>query len=485
MGGAHETAEQDGVTSTVAGRISGGLRSGLKQKLLCFLVPVLTAVVLLYQVFTSLRIAVFHAATLSIIGVTLLLAAVAGAVAAFGPAVMRVGVLALSTLVFLDATFQLAGFFRKLQPERRHMATRDEQRIADLHRIQAALDRYAVEIGALPAPAEYGEAGGVPTFWMDSWDLSALDGDRDQVLFLDFLVEDGIVPVVPVDPVNATQSDDPREGKQYVYMIVPPDQPYAGGTCDAASNRWHYMLAITDLEEESTRPPRTQKGSGCGCLWRDEPNYFQAQFDYVVCGTFDGSPASRARAAETRAQRLDAKDAVVGRIHLPQDQRRVADLVQIRQWLDRYVKEVGPLPSPREYGEIDQSQQPGFWQHYWDVSSHDGDADGNPFLDFLVDSGITGSVPVDPENKSAEDGDPRHGRQYVYYLAAPDDTYAGGSCGSATNEWTWLLGITDLRSESARPPKRIAGSGCECLWRNQPDFFQTHFDYVTCGTFRR
>jgi hypothetical protein len=47
-----------------------------------------------------------------------------------------------------------------------------------------------------------------------------------------------------------------------------------------------------------------------------------------------------------------------------------------------------------------------------------------------------------------------------------------------------MLGITDLRSEVTRPPANIKGSGCECLWRDQPNFFQSQFDYVLCGTFR-
>ncbi|HEV3486621.1 MAG TPA: hypothetical protein VG106_14515, partial [Vicinamibacterales bacterium] len=135
-------------------------------------------------------------------------------------------------------------------------------------------------------------------------------------------------------------------------------------------------------------------------------------------------------------------------------------------------------------GEREKSASAGFWQGYWDVSGEDGDGDGKPFLDFLVDSGTMTSVPVDPENERAADGDPRGGRQYVYYVVPPEHDFAGGSCGAAKKEWVYLLGITDLRSEAARPPKNIAGSGCECLWRNAPNYFQKHFDYVVCGTFR-
>jgi hypothetical protein len=460
----------------------------LKSKVASFLVPLLTALVLLYQVLSNLRIAVTYGPALLIIGVTLAVAAGAGALAALGPQIVRVGVLAACVLLFLDVTFHLPGIFRHLRPEGRRVATRDERRIDDLKRIKAALDRYVAEIGPLPLPNEYGEGTGPETFWGTWWDVSSQDGNHNGLPFLDFLVEGGILPAVPVDPENTGAADgDPRGGRQYVYFVVPPKYDYAGGACDSRPDRWHYLIGITDLEEETSRPPTRYRGSGCECLWKDQPNFFQQHFDYLLCGSFDAPDASRARGAGTLAKRAAAnraaKQEADARMFEPQDRRRVADILRIRQALQTYVATVGPLPAPSEYGEGETGSKPGFWQGSWDVSSEDGDHDGDPFLDFLADSGTMPSVPVDPENQPAADGDPRGGRQYVYFVAPSDERYEGGSC-AGKDEWVYLLGITDLRSEHTRPPAKIQGSGCDCLWRNQPGFFQQQFDYVVCGKFQ-
>ncbi|MFL6244705.1 MAG: hypothetical protein ACJ74H_01675 [Thermoanaerobaculia bacterium] len=458
---------------TESNRPDAAPRSAAKQRLACFLVPVVTAMVLLYQVLTDLRIAVLHDATLLIIGVTLAIAVAAGVIAALGPAVVRVAVLTLCALVFLDVTFRLPGLFERLQPQGRKQVTRDEQRIADIHKIKAALDQYLAQVGPLPSPADYGEATGLKTFWQDWWDTSSQDGDGDKLPFLDFLVDSGILASVPVDPVNkGSADDDPRGGQQYVYFVVPPDHQYGGGTCDASPNRWHYMIAITDLEQEPRRSPKMFPGSGCSCLWKDLPDYFQKHFDYILCGSFERTGAA-----------LAAQEKALARTYLAQDERRVADLLSIQQGLQKYIREVGLLPTPAEYGEAEPSKQKGFWKGYWDISSADGNGDGNLFLDFLVDSGTMPSVPVDPENLGTPDGDPRGGRQYVYYVIPPEVKYEGGSCGTASGKWVYMLGITDLRSQVTRTPTRIAGSGCDCLWRNKPNWFQRHFDYVVCGTF--
>jgi hypothetical protein len=461
----------------------------MKERVASFLIPVLTAFVLLYQVLGSLRIAVTHPATLIVIGVTLAIAIAAGLLAAFSPTVVRVGVFVVCALVFVDVTFRLLDVFEQLRPERRQRVTRDEQRVADIRTIQKALEEHIARVGSLPTPMEYGEGSGPPAFWKDWWDVSSRDKNGDGKPFLDFLVKAGILPSVPVDPVNEAPDDDPRSGKQYVYYLVPPG--YAYGTdavCDARPNRWLYMLAITDIEEDAARPPATVEGSGCQCLWRDAPNFFQQHFDYVVCGTFEVTPESLAQAAALRAKReaaeLAAKQAEADRIHGQQDRRRVADLLQIRQALQKYLATVGPLPSPADYGEAERSRSNTFWQHYWDVSGEDGDGDGRKFLDFLVESGTVSSVPIDPDNEAAADGDPRGGRQYVYFLVPPYSGYEGGPA-AGENKWVYMLGITDLRSEMTRPPKKIAGSGCEALWRDQPNYFQQHFDYVVCGTFSR
>lgn len=469
-----------------------------KERVASFLVPVLIAVVLLYQVLADLQIAVTHGATLLIIGVVLALAAAAGVVAALGPPVVRVVVLAACALLFLDVTFHLSGVFDRLKPEVRARMTQDEQRIADIRRIKSALDQYVARYGALPAPSEYGEGTGPVGWWDGWWDLSSEDVNGDGSPFLDFLVTGGVLPSVPVDPRNAAAvKGDPRGGNQYIYFLVPPGYDYSGGTCDARPNRWHYMIGVTSLEEKAARTTTTARNSTCSCLWRDAPDFFKNSLDYALCGTFDATPEVHARATALLAQHaaaaVAAKDKAAAAAlaaqrtaelqqYAPKDERRVADLLRIRKGLQKYLAEVGPLPMPSEYGEADSSKA-GFWSHYWDLSAQDADGDGAPFLDFLVDSGVMQSVPVDPDNQPAPDGSPTGGRQYAYFVASPNETYEGGTCASGEKKSVYLLGITDLESERGRPPAKIAGSGCDCLWQKSPNFFQQQFDYIVCGTF--
>ena len=172
-------------------------------------------------------------------------------------------------------------------------AARDRQRVANLQLLQQALESYITRHGPLPSPAEYGEAAVAPDFWDRWWDLSAVDGNGNGRPFLDFLVERGVVQSIPVDPVNVTsQPTNPREGQQFVYYMVPPSYDYAGGPC-GAPNRGHYLLAITDLESEVSRPPKTISSPGCACLWRNDQDFFQKHFDYVLCGSFDPTPRAQ------------------------------------------------------------------------------------------------------------------------------------------------------------------------------------------------
>ncbi len=161
------------------------------------------------------------------------------------------------------------------------------------------------------------------------------------------------------------------------------------------------------------------------------------------------------------------------------DRRRVADVTAIAEALDRHVREVGPLPRPGDYGEgmgpVD------FWDGWWDVSTLDGNGDGRPFMEFLVDRGLMTSVPVDPTNQPPADRHPSRGQQYAYFVVPPGYDYQGGQCGDPGAS-TYLIAVTDLERESERPPTGVSGSGCECLWRNKPDFFQQYFDYLKCGT---
>jgi hypothetical protein len=463
-----------------------------KDRITSFLVPPLLVGTLLYQVLSDLQISVIHGPTLSVLALAIGVALAGGALAALAPAPIRIAVLALFTLLFLDVTFHLGGAFADLTPKMRERLDRDTRRIEDLKAIQVALDRYASEVGPLPMPAEYREGVGTPSWWGGWWDVSSDSG------FLDFLVEDGILEEVPRDPANVAARDGgPRGGQQYVYFLVPAEYDYAGGACEPS--RWHYLIAATDLEEEPSRPPRRFEGSGCECLWRDAPDFFEHHFDYILCGSFETTPealefaANRrvARAAEIAAREKAEAAAAIARIEaeklkhfIPKDQQRIADLVAIRNAFEEYLRKVGPLPRPSEYGEAERSEGTSFWHRYWDVSSEDGDGDGRPFLDFLFDGGIMRKVPLDPDNIRGERGDPRGGKQYVYFLLPPGSDYAGGPANAGSDRWHYLLAITDLESEPARPPMNFQGSGCAELWKNAPNFFQDHFDYVLCGSFK-
>ena len=256
----------------------------MSRRLASFLVPVLTVIALLYRGLDAVDVNIADTATIVLIAAALLLAAALGLAAARGGTVVRILVFGITTGLIIDMTVHPARFFTAL--EERAAARRDARRIEDLHRIQEALDGYARTVGRLPEPVRYGEATGPPTFWQGWWDVSSADGDKDGNPFLDFLEEHGIP--VPLDPVNSSpDTSDPRVGRQYVYFVVPAANEYQGGTCSAWTGKGVYVLAITDLETEVARPPQRAAGSGCPCVWRDAPDFFQQHFDYVLCGAFE------------------------------------------------------------------------------------------------------------------------------------------------------------------------------------------------------
>ena len=249
-----------------------------------FLVPVLTMTALVYRGLAAVEVSVGEPATLLVVFVVLAFGFVLGLAAAWGGDRVRILVFSLTTVLLIDMTVHPARLFDRL--ELRLARHRDAQRVADLKRIKDALDDYARRVGPLPEPTGYGEGTGPETFWPGWWDVSSTDGDNDGRPFLDFLEEHGTR--VPLDPMNTTPIPaDPRLGRQYVYFVAPSGYPYQGGACAAWSNKWVYVLAITDLETETVRPPEHAAGSGCRCLWRDAPDFFQQHFDYVLCGTFD------------------------------------------------------------------------------------------------------------------------------------------------------------------------------------------------------
>ena len=255
----------------------------MTRGLAAFLIPMVAMAALLYQGLASADVSAGETATILVIAAAVALAALFGVAASLGGDSVRVLVFSLTTVLLLDLTVHptrlLDAFGHRLA------ARRDARRVTDLHRIKESLDTYLKTVGSLPEPIRYGEGAGPDTFWRGWWDLSSADGDSDGHPFLDFLEERGIR--VPLDPLNTSPSSvDPRQGSQYVYVLIPAGYGYEGGTCDAWSNNWVYVLAITDLETESVRPPQQAKGSGCSCLWRTAPDFFQQHFDYVLCESF-------------------------------------------------------------------------------------------------------------------------------------------------------------------------------------------------------
>lgn len=237
--------------------------------------------VLLYHLLADLQITVLSPGTLMLAGGVLAAGLLLGLAAAFSREPVRILVLSLTAVVWLDLVFPLPALFDPLVPERRAVAGRDATRLEDIATIQRALETHVKAYGRLPRPRDYGEGMGPANFWNGWWDVSAEDGDEDGVPFLDFLVERGILLSVPVDPRNEASGDGhPGGGSQYVYFVVPAGYVYEGGQCEAHQGRSTYMLAITDLELEESRPA----SSGCECLWRDKPDFFQQYFDYLVCG---------------------------------------------------------------------------------------------------------------------------------------------------------------------------------------------------------
>jgi prepilin-type N-terminal cleavage/methylation domain-containing protein len=97
---------------------------------------------------------------------------------------------------------------------------RDAKRAADIRQIITALNLYQDQYGCLPITAGSGcpGAGGYSESNAGSWDYSSQGG------FLTFLQTSGIMPKVPVDPINNTTGDGtPAGSTAYRYYC------YSGG----------------------------------------------------------------------------------------------------------------------------------------------------------------------------------------------------------------------------------------------------------------
>lgn len=160
------------------------------------------------------------------------------------------------------------------------------------------------------------------------------------------------------------------------------------------------------------------------------------------------------------------------------DAKRIADLKQIQKALEIYIQNHGSLPTPSAYGRANVS--PGWWDGWWDLSTNTA---GNGFMNFLVTEGIMAKAPLDPSNTpTGYNGAPGGGYQYFYFVAPKGYGYQGGSCVVDKGD-AYLIGATKLESDNARPPTLFSGSGCDCLWKNLPNMFQSSYDYVICNPY--
>ena len=137
---------------------------------------------------------------------------------------------------------------------------RDARRISDIRQINKALQMYYDDNGYLKSPAEYGENS------FSSWDLSNSDDDSDGIYFLDYLVDEGYMSSVPVDPIN-----DSTYYYRYYYWTWDPS--YA--TCDL---NW-YVVGAQKLET------MTMPGNGMACISSGVPGSIQYDNDFYLGDT--------------------------------------------------------------------------------------------------------------------------------------------------------------------------------------------------------
>lgn len=144
------------------------------------------------------------------------------------------------------------------------------------------------------------------------------------------------------------------------------------------------------------------------------------------------------------------------------DAKRIGDMRQLLTALEFYYNDFNAYPgSTASYGESNGGCGG------WDSSNHDGDGDGNSFIDPLKDQGIVAAVPMDPQDDlSGGCGG------YDYYR------YTAGSYGCDAAQGAYMvIGIRDLETSSGPHPD---SPGWSCPSRN----WQGEFDWVT-GRFEK
>ena len=182
------------------------------------------------------------------------------------------------TLVELLVVISIIGFLSSVVlaslNEARKKA-RDAVRLSDMHQIKLALQMYYDQYGYFPnsLPGQQPEDTGCSEpFYGGDWDLSSIDGDSDGKPFIEPLVDAGIFPKVPVDPINDATTANCSDGHGYVYYLKPTgyeDCPIARGKV--------YLLGITNMETSNGIHPASPRFM-CDSDW-----YYQNYFEW-----FDG-----------------------------------------------------------------------------------------------------------------------------------------------------------------------------------------------------
>lgn len=116
---------------------------------------------------------------------------------------------------------------------------RDAKRKADLMQINKVLEIYLVEKEYLPRSASYGEAS------PGGWDYSSQDINGNGIFFLDFLVTEGVLTNIPLDPINNGTGDVFFGGIGYAYAYY----------CYPSGAGWSHPLSYllgTKFEENSS-----------------------------------------------------------------------------------------------------------------------------------------------------------------------------------------------------------------------------------------
>lgn len=154
---------------------------------------------------------------------------------------------------------------------------RDSKRLSDMRQIQLVLELYYDKNGFYPGTTvTYGESETTVTSGNNcgGWDTSGVDLNNDGNKFIDPLKDSGLIPSVPVDPINTVTTT--CSGHHYKYFRYPAGYDVngagtPGGECDASRGDF-YVLLIQDLEGVATggTHPNSPGWSCNGVSWGGE-----------------------------------------------------------------------------------------------------------------------------------------------------------------------------------------------------------------------